>query len=280
MILTDRLAYYQLQKTGCSHIEKLLLDYFQGTRIIPKHGRHDAIDIHPRLAFGSIRNPLDWYVSFWAFSCADTGGISARTAAPPSPESIFEKKSLRLKLMPVTPDDAALATHAAFESRRDPAFWKRLHKSSEDVGAFREWIVAIHANEHRYTAFDDFGHSGWFGQIGLFSYLSHFLFLKDPNILFSAPEPDQQPVALINTPFRVSAFVRTEALVDDLILVAKRANYALDKALISQLRASPKTNTSEREPNFLKYHSDETIGLIANLDGDLARLHGYSIARL
>ena len=71
MIIHDDFIFVHLQKTGGTFVEKFLWKTFgQGNveRIKPQHrGITTVMDkVGDRLTFGVIRNPWDWYVSWWA----------------------------------------------------------------------------------------------------------------------------------------------------------------------------------------------------------------------
>jgi hypothetical protein len=61
MFVADGLVYLELQKTGGSHICRLLEQYANG-RPEGKHNRLTA-EYSTHYVIGSIRNPWDWYVS-------------------------------------------------------------------------------------------------------------------------------------------------------------------------------------------------------------------------
>ena len=75
MFVNDRIAYLQLQKTASTHIAQLFREYVGGESL-SKHSR--LRDEHgDRHIVGSIRNPLDWYVSLWAHGCRNRGALVA-----------------------------------------------------------------------------------------------------------------------------------------------------------------------------------------------------------
>jgi hypothetical protein len=73
MIVNEKLIYLMMQKTGCSHIAKLILQTVGGERI----GTHNKLTDYNtgKYIIGSIRNPWDWYVSLWAYGCRGKGRV-------------------------------------------------------------------------------------------------------------------------------------------------------------------------------------------------------------
>lgn len=71
MIIHDKFIFIHLQKTGGTFIEKFLwktLGQNKVKRVWPQHGGVSVIKnkIDKRFTFGVVRNPWDWYVSWWA----------------------------------------------------------------------------------------------------------------------------------------------------------------------------------------------------------------------
>ena len=79
MFVTDRFVYVHMQKTGGTRIREILSELTDGRGVGRQHG---FLDAKPnKLVFGSIRDPLAWYVSLWAFGCEGRGGLLSRLSA-------------------------------------------------------------------------------------------------------------------------------------------------------------------------------------------------------
>ena len=65
MFVAQGLIYLELQKTGGTHIRRLL-ERYTGGKPVGKHNRLPA-GSDADFIIGSIRNPWDWYVSLWAY---------------------------------------------------------------------------------------------------------------------------------------------------------------------------------------------------------------------
>src|SRR5690348_9457187 len=73
MFVSDRIVLVELQKTGCTHIRNLLMELVGG-QLVEKHNRVDPRMFRDgRVFLGSVRDPWDWYISNWAFSCDGQG---------------------------------------------------------------------------------------------------------------------------------------------------------------------------------------------------------------
>jgi hypothetical protein len=71
MIVGTNYTYIHLPKCGGTSITKILEKYYSGNKGVI----HSKLTTKPndKKIIGSIRNPLDWYVSLWAYGCSDKG---------------------------------------------------------------------------------------------------------------------------------------------------------------------------------------------------------------
>ena len=72
MIVTDRFVFLHLHKSGGSFVNRFLLDCMPGSRAIGYHLPHDDIPAAFRHLpiLGTVRNPWDYYVSWYSFQQA------------------------------------------------------------------------------------------------------------------------------------------------------------------------------------------------------------------
>ena len=67
MFVGKKLVYLQMQKTGSTHVTKVLKENLKGKT----RERHEQLEDYEaykdRPVISSIRNPWDWYVSMWAY---------------------------------------------------------------------------------------------------------------------------------------------------------------------------------------------------------------------
>lgn len=75
MFVNDKFVYIHLPKTGGSFISTFLKEHVGGEYQQTSHNKHvkaRSINKKNRFEFGSIRNPWDWYVSFYEFNLTRT----------------------------------------------------------------------------------------------------------------------------------------------------------------------------------------------------------------
>lgn len=277
MVNSELLLFLELQKTGSSHIKLLMRTYLGGTGFNPRHARHEDACKLANLICGGIRHPLDWYLSFWTYGCDGRGGLLRRATTSFAPNRIRKRNFPRYPFLPFSPSSDQLEQHIEYDSRRDAAYWKRLHRSASDPAAFQEWLFAIHDDQNRYTAFEDYGYSPWFGQLGMYSYLTFYLYVENIDRLFSRNHAEAGNIPELIHDCKVQRYIRSEHLENDFIAAAREAGYFLTPDIISAIRNSPKTNTSNRKGKLAHFYDDSTLDLIQKLDGPLANFHGYSL---
>ena len=70
MFISDQICFVELGKTGCSYIRKVLDQNIKSGKLTSIHDQiSNNLLNSKKLKIGSIRNPLDWYISLWSFGC-------------------------------------------------------------------------------------------------------------------------------------------------------------------------------------------------------------------
>jgi hypothetical protein len=275
MILTERLIYLQLQKTGCTHIGKILLDAFAGKQYAKHFRVHRKVRIDGRLVAMSIRNPWDFYVSLWAFGCAGNGDPYERSVRPRSVEGAL--KDFRTELVPRSRVMLRRSAHIRAERARPVEAWQAAHADAGDPQHFRDWLRLTLDPERRFDLSPDYGYSPISSAAGLFTYLFLFLSCRRLSPLFWHRLP--RDAAALETFYRantiVDAFIRMEHLEADLIEALERAGYTLTDAQMSAITNTGITNASKRARDLSVYYDNETCELVREHDAFLIDRFGY-----
>ena len=67
MLETETHIYLEMPKTGSTTVRKTVA---KNCVIVSDNGHHGTLDIPTdKIIVGSIRHPLDWYLSYWSWSC-------------------------------------------------------------------------------------------------------------------------------------------------------------------------------------------------------------------
>jgi len=275
MIVTERLIYLQLQKTGCTHIGKILLDAFAGKQYAKHFRVHRKVRIDGRLVAMSIRNPWDFYVSLWAFGCAGNGDPYERSVRPRSAKAAL--KDFRTDLVPRTRVAALWPAHVKAERERPVEAWQAAHADAGDAQCFRAWLRLALDPERRFDLSPDYGYSPISSAAGLFTYLFLFLSCRKLGPLFwrRLPRDAEAIEAFYRANTIVDAFIRMEYLEADLIGVLERAGYTLSDAQMAAIANAGITNASKRVRDLSVYYDRETCELVREHDAFLIDRFGY-----
>jgi hypothetical protein len=241
MYVAERLVFLQLQKTGCTHIAKLLSKLVPG-RQMAKHSRAPAGLIDgSRAVVGSVRDPWDWYVSLWAFGCGRQGALYELLAGGDS------------------------ARHAA---------WRRVYADSGDPALFRQWLAMI--SETRFLG-ERYGASSIRAFAGFYTYRYCRLFARDDGALFSGAIADAAALADFDRRQNVVGhFIRNEHLAEDLIQVLGLCGYRLDAQQLELIGAPARTNASARDRDHARYYDDRSVRLVLERERFIVDKHGYA----
>lgn len=137
MIVTPEIAFLHFQKTGGSHVAKILARHMPTEHRGMHNGLPDDI-ARPHVWMG-IRNPWDWYVSLWAYGCGPKSNIANYLKTD-------RLGSVRLSLARYgrRPREwGEIARHLNAASNKDAGFWRDCYADSYDPERFRRWLKAL-----------------------------------------------------------------------------------------------------------------------------------------
>ncbi|MDO6681332.1 MULTISPECIES: sulfotransferase family 2 domain-containing protein [unclassified Oceanobacter] len=265
MFVSDNIIFLELHKTACTHIREILMDVVGGS-FIGKHNKVPRAMIEENVSFiGSVRNPLDWYVSLWSYGCDGKGSVY--TNSTNGNRSVM---GLGWK------QDAKVAFKEVWHLRnKNQNAWERVYSDRNNKKNFREWIRMINAPEFYYDFGEGYGVSGAAEHIGLltFRYLDLFCTAKNervPPFLNLAEVADfEQKKCLIRN------FVRNESLEKDLLQALDDLNVVIKEEQREKIIQRPKSNTSKRSANYIDYYDKDTIDLVRDRESLIFDKFGY-----
>jgi uncharacterized protein YlbG (UPF0298 family) len=255
MFISDKLVYLALQKTGCTHVLKLLTSTpaLPG-KIIGKHNtiydvkKVDLGDLNSKIKAGNIRNPWDWYVSLWAFGSMGKGGLY---------DQIVRKRFYRKINYPVS----------FFTPVKK---WKHAYSDAENPELFREWLKLLLVSRRKDLA--GYGKANAGKIIGLLTYryleLYSYNFKKQKRLINSY----NQVVEFDKKNNFIDFYIRNEHLETDFKTLMEKLQIEdgpVDKAL-----NIPKTNSSVRR-NYKDYYDEELTGLVREKEKLIIDKHNY-----
>jgi hypothetical protein len=268
--LTDRIAFLQLQKTGCSHVARVLEMISPGGQNEMHKRLPENVLNSGRFLAGSIRNPWDWYVSLWGYGCDGKGSLRERLTGPKGIKGHGYRNSLISGLSFLMAD-----------MRRNREFWLELYSDSSSPTLFRKWLSAVHDYRNRSIIGEDYGRSSLCQFAGLYSYRYCYLFHDTLSHLFEGRIRNHQQLLEADSEHNiVEHFVRMESINEDILELLSKSGTELESDLIKRIRSMERTNPSSRKMDFSYYYDEESAQLVKSLDAFLLKKHDYSLMSL
>ncbi|MGD1910904.1 MAG: hypothetical protein ACFB2X_08630 [Rivularia sp. (in: cyanobacteria)] len=249
MFVSEKIVFIQLQKTGCTHIAKLLSNLLEG-RHIGKHNRATPeLFTNQRSFLGSIRDPWEWYVSLWAYGCDKKGRIYQRVTK--------RKGDLRGREWSNNPLDAAYSLLNDFSRNTDR--WKRSYSDVNDASGFRDWLYMIHDKSYWNDFGEGYGSCPTTKFAGLLTYRYLKLFCRD-NFNHILSFSDLKEFEKSNC--YIDHFIRNENLEEDLVRALNLCGINISETQKNTIYYSSKTNTSSKKNKISYYYDNEMINLV------------------
>ncbi len=275
MFVSEKLAYIELHKTGSTHICKLLAETVGGTQM----GKHNnpSMDHRGRVVLGSVRDPWDWYVSLWAYGCAQEGSVYDQTCDSVNFRHYWSDLPREMMLRFTSP--ATFLRSWANDRRKSRQDWLDCYRDSQDPLLFRTWLHRIMDPDRALDVREGFGFCPLSQHSGLLTYRYIKLYTTLRSKLFGNRTLDS--FAGMQAAFEryqlVDHIIRNEHLEDDLIAALHASGHEIDVATAERIRANrhKKTNRSERK-GTAHYYDESSAALVAEREKLIIQRHGYT----
>lgn len=273
MYVSNDLIFLELQKTGGSHILRLLELMFDRGEIIGKHNRLNLENVGERFVFGSIRNPWNWYVSLWAYGAGNKGAIRHRTTKGVDFNYYHADLPHDMGKDWLNPKELALAIW--HDIKKPTNNWAATYVDSDNAANFRSWLKMILSYEQRFDIGEGYAFSPLSKHSGLMTYRYFRLFThadeiyknKSIELLSNLKEFDESNSIS-------KGMIRTEHLEDDFIQLMNSAGKSLTVEQEQNIRSQKKTNTSKRKPISF-YYDQQTIDLVSKKEQFIINKYHY-----
>jgi hypothetical protein len=273
MFVNDKIVFLELQKTGCSHIVKLLDEFLPGKQI----GKHHLLreeDIDKKI-IGSIRNPWDWYVSLWAYGCNKQGGLYKRAVNAPKLNAFikpFGTEQYNFQNIPFYLYD--FFTKPTKE-------WESLYEDYNKRENFKKWIRLVLSPERN----RDFGGGFAFHPVSKFAGLLTYRYCRlftasffDPAIMRNISSLEDLEIMDLKHN-RLVGVIKNESLEKDFIQLMNKIEYPLGDKQEQRILGMSKTNTSKHK-HINYYYDDETLELVALKEKFIIEKYNYKNPKL
>ena len=256
MFISKKLVFVELQKTGCTHIRRLLSEVLDGNLSDRKHDYPSSELFQQKPIFiGSIRNPWEWYISLWAYGCDQQGGFYERvTGTYRIPPSFIKKRPL--------------ASAVAYWKKiiKNPARWKDFYADVNDAARFRLWLQTVHNPAFRFDFGEGYGFSAIYPYAGVLTYRYLKLFCKNRTQLYSRNElSDFHSLKEFEKKnLYICHFIRNENLEKELVDTLSSCGITTSETQKKLIFEAEKTNISSRRYGCEYYYDNETLELVRN----------------
>jgi len=273
MFVADGLVYLELQKTGGTHICRLLEKYAKG-RQGWKHHRL-SVNAASDYVIGSIRNPWDWYVSLWAYGVSGQGAVRYRTVTGTDFDYYYRMLPKAMGKNWLTPGE--FFTSLSHDLIKPVRQWRETYQNPSDPVLFRAWLKMLLDRKRRFDIGEGYGFSPLSAHSGLLTYRYFRLYTTGNNVYRDHRLKHAECLADYDREYNITrGMIRTESLEDDFIRVLAEAGCSLTEQQVKVIRNREvgKTNVSERRPARY-YYDDETMALVARRERYLIEKYGY-----
>ncbi|MBI1390629.1 MAG: hypothetical protein GC154_19540 [bacterium] len=249
MIVTDRFIYLHLQKTGGTHLRVLFRKYFPELLEEQFHPRlPNGYLPKNKIVLGSIRNPWDWYISLWAYSCESASGFRNKVYAEDDD-------------IPGKPIEQ----------------WRECFADPMDSQCFKMFLRMLYDPERRHDYQENYGVSSVWNIVGYYTYMYLRMYwmvinpLYPPNLI----QNYNQLKYVDSSNNLIKHIIRCETLEEDFVRFMAGLNIPLTQHDVDELMAMPKSNSSRHRP-AIEYYDDESIQWVAEKEKLIIEKYGYS----
>jgi hypothetical protein len=277
MLITDKIVFIELQKTGSTHIKKLLKDILGGKN----DGKHN-VPTEELLAsgkpfMGSIRDPWGWYLSLWSYGCQQQGELYQRMTN----EKRWEKLLTKLDAARKARADKGEATEKPEKksilpeqmgAERAKTYW---YADASDAAAFREWLRVICSLQTRRVVEAGFAQSpiGKVGGLMTFRYFN--LFVRGADKIPATISTQEGLRAFEAEHLVLKHIIRQDSLAEDLVMALDRSGVALTDEQRKKIYDAKPTNKSARPHGFEHYFDLPSVDLVARREKFIVDKFGY-----
>ena len=265
MLVSKKLVFLELQKTGSTHIKQLLKKTVGGVN----DGKHNQATPELRESgksfIGSIRDPWGWYLSLFSYGCQKKGGVFLRTTNPP------RWKALRR--------GGTLEGTNGFDEYSAKFMREEIYADPDNAESFRKWLkLVLTEGPHRALIEDGYAESPISAIGGLMTFRYFLLFVDGGVQVPESVNTLKKLQAHEKKHLFVKQIIRNERLAEDLIKAVEACGETLTPEQQTQIREAPRTNTSARKYGKEHYYDDETITLVSERERFIVDKFGYSFS--
>lgn len=269
MYLAENIILLEMPKSGSTYMRRFMDNYF-GKENITKKGVHNGISTKKLLdkiqrgdliVINTIRNPLDWYVSQFAWNTMGKGiyrdiGMRRHEISFEGVKSVIKNPMILL---------------------RNITEWEEVFRKSHSEDLFHQYLILL-LQEKSHHIDSKYGQLNESLDIGLCTY--RFLCINTYN--FKNNSAELLRTKQLNDFFEINTFpvryLKMESLENDLLALAHDVGWNIERVKNIIFEMSKKRyNASKRKDNYMSYYDTDSLNLVKSKDRLIFKLFGYDI---
>jgi len=265
MFIADDFIFLELEKTASTHIARLLAQIMLGSQ----QGKHNRLTqplaLSQRKILGAVRNPWDWYVSLWSYSCGTYGGLYAR-------QTSWSIRGYGLRAHPWIGISSIL-----HQFTRSSRMWKHLYSDVQNPELFRQWLIEMYNPKRKHDIGNGYAQSSLSDFSGYLTFMYMYLFARDVKRLFRKKvlTGNQDLSSFDQENIHIDHVIHVENLEEDLIDALQQMCIDLKEDDLHLIRSRKPTNTSARKRSLGRYYDQQTIELVEERERFFIERFGY-----
>ena len=255
MFISSKICFLELEKTGISSINKYLKNHIQEGKITRPHDYVTDEILNKKLFFlGSIRNPLDWYISRWSYGCMMR-----------SDDSLFRNfVKKRFNISRINNIDGQYFKKIKYLKNqlfKNNTNLESLYSDPYNKDNFKKWLKELLTNKKNSPLAEHYFFSSLYLNFGYMTFRYLIMFTK-PNQrkkIYSEIKNYQNIIDFDKNYNFINKFVKVENLKYDLEVLMKELG--IDKTKEIEI-----VNPSKRKKDLDYYYDDETLEIVKKQD--------------
>ena len=251
MFISKKICFIELEKTGISTIKKFLKNHIQEGKITRPHDNVTNEILKKKLFFiGSIRNPLDWYISRWSYGCMMKNDDSMY-------RNLTKKRLSYSRINNIDKQYIKKIYYFKNQLFKNSNFWSDLYSDPYNSKNFRIWLKSILNSKKKDQLAEHYYFSSFYKKFGYmtFRYLVMFTNPDNRKQLFHNLNKYSDLLDFDKNFNFINYFIKVENLQSDLNeLFAK-----LDLKVTNDIEI---VNPSKRNRDINYYYDDECVEIV------------------
>ena len=269
MFISEKLCFVEFGKTGCSFVRKILNQNIKHGELTKIHDQitNDLLD-SKKIKVGSIRNPLDWYVSLWSFGCL-------MKKKDPLYSNLTALRLNQKRLRNIENNKIKKIFFFLDQFKKNIQLNKELYSDPYNKENFRQWIKLLFDNKKKNFIGEHYSISNVnkFAGYMSFHYLIKFTNQNSHYKLFDNSITSVDDLKnYYNQNRYINFFIRFENLNKSLIKLFEQIGLNITEEKL--LKTKP-VNRSNRFSNIDDYYDKETKEMVKYFDALIFSLHKY-----